>query len=132
MIPGKKLPDGSLLTSVIAPQPGDSFVGGIALSPDGAVRITDGSDPQVYANGFGLMNIGAVCVDPGGAIDHYAMGLPFTVDGRLVVQLDQPVSPGDAYVGGVRVGPLGGVYVTETPPAPFDGFSTGFDAGYGA
>ena len=44
------------------------------------------------------------------------MGLPFNVDGGLVLQVNQPVSPGDAYVGGVRVGPLGGVYAVDTTP----------------
>ena len=49
-------------------------------------------------------------------ITNYAMGLPFNVDGGLVLQVNQPVSPGDAYVGGVRVGPLGGVYAVDTTP----------------
>lgn len=131
MLFGNRTPDGALYVTTIAPQPGDTFVGGIAYTADGVMRVTDGSDPQTYSNGVGVMNIGAVCIDPGGTIDHFQGGLPCTADGRLVVQLNQPVSPGDAFVGGIRVGPLGGIYIVDgAPPVP-NGFSSGFSQGFG-
>lgn len=131
MIAGQRTSDGALYVTTIAPQPGDTFNGGIAYTPDGILRVTDGANPQVYVNGIGVMNIGAVCIDPGGIIANYQGGLPVTADGRLVVQLNQPVSPGDAYVGGIRVGPLGGIYIVDsTPPVP-NGFSNGFSNGFG-
>jgi len=68
-----------------------------------------------YVNGFKVDNDGTLQVGPP-PITHYAMGLPFNAADGLVIQLNQPESPGDAYVGGIRVGPLGGVYaVDETP-----------------
>lgn len=131
MLPGARTSDGALVITTVAPQPGDFFNSGIAMTPEGAVRVTDGAAPQVFNNGLGMMTIGALCVDPGGTIAGYQAGLPATVDGRLVVQLNQPVSPGDSFVGGIRVGPLGGVYVTDVAPPPFKGFSDGFDGGFG-
>lgn len=131
MLPGARTsPEGALLVDSVAPQPGDFFNSGIAMTADGAVRVTSGSAPQVFNNGFGLMNIGALCIAPGGTIAMYQAGLPFTVDGRLVVQLNNTPAPSDPYVGGIRVGPLGGVYVTDVAPPPFKGFSNGFDEGF--
>lgn len=83
------------------------------------------------ANGFRVGADGVLKVGPP-PIVGYAMGLPFNADGHLVVQLNVPAFPGDAYVGGIRVGPNGGVYVVDTTPPPesfgfANGFSTGFD-----
>ena len=71
---------------------------------------------MITANGFLVDDLGTLQVGNPPIID-YAMGLPFNAAGALVIQINQPVSPGDAYVGGIRVGQLGGVYaVNITPP----------------
>lgn len=72
-----------------------------------------------YANGFKVDNDGTLQVGPP-PITHYFMGLPFNAEDGLVIQLNQPESPGDAYVGGVRVGPLGGVYAVDETPVTGD------------
>ena len=73
--------------------------------------------PHYYVNGFMVDEFGTLQVGPP-PIHHYAQGLPFDNEGRLVEQLNQPESPGDAFVGGIRVGPLGGVYVVNLTPPP--------------
>ena len=72
--------------------------------------------PMITANGFLVDDLGTLQVGNPPIID-YAMGLPFNAAGALVIQVNQPVSQGDAYVGGIRVGPLGGVYAVDTNPA---------------
>jgi hypothetical protein len=76
---------------------------------------------------------GTVMVGPP-PIVGYKGGYPYNADNELVVQLNQPPVPGDVFVGGIRVGPLGGVYVIDTtPPPPADaGFSDGYSDGYDA
>jgi hypothetical protein len=100
------------------------------VTNEGSVKISP-NGPQRFDQGKGFMNNGALCTS-NEAIAGYVGGLPVTATGALKVQLNQPVSPGDAFVGGIRVGPLGGVYVTDTTPVvPFsfsNGFSTGFNA----
>lgn len=72
---------------------------------------------MITANGFLVDDLGTLQVgNP--PIINYAMGLPFNAAGALVLQINQPASPGDSVVGGIRVGPLGGVYaVNVTPPS---------------
>lgn len=125
-------PDGSLYVTTAAPTASDPRVGGVCLTPEGQVKVNI-NDPQRFDQGRGFMNNGALCVRQSGEpIAGYVGGLPVTVTGALKCQLNQPVSPGDTFVGGIRVGSLGGVYVTDTTPvAPFsfsNGFSGGFDA----
>ena len=68
-----------------------------------------------YVNGFKVDNDGTLQVGPP-PVTHYFMGLPFNAEGGLVIQVNTIPVDGDAYVGGTRVGPLGGVYaVDETP-----------------
>jgi hypothetical protein len=102
------------------------------MTQEGVVKVNI-NDPQKFDQGKGFMNNGALCVRQSGEpIAGYVGGLPVTATGALKCQLNQPVSPGDSYVGGLRVGPLGGLYIVDaTPPAP-NGFSSGFDAGFGA
>lgn len=130
MIPGSKTSEGALYITSLVPQPTSTFNGGVAVSDTGAIHVS-GLLPEVFANGLGLRNSGALCIAPGGVRAGSAMGLPFTADGRLVTQLNQPVSPSDSYVGGIRVGPLGGVYTSDVSPPPPEGFSNGFDTGFG-
>ena len=60
----------------------------------------------------------------------YKGGYPYNANDELVVQLNQPVSPGDAWVAGIRVGPLGGVYIIDVVPPTLGGFSNGFSNGF--
>ena len=131
MIAGQRTADGALYISTIAPQPDDVFVGGVAMTSQGVVRVVTAAVPQVYQNGLGMMNIGAICIAYGAPITAWENGLPFAADGRLVCQLNQPVSPGDGYVGGLRIGVLGGVYVVDTSPPLQTAWSSGFSQGFG-
>ena len=125
-------PDGSLYVVNGAAGPNDVRVGGVLVTPTGAIHV-NANAPQRFDQGKAFSNAGDLSIDLAGSpVAGYVGGLPVTANGALKCQLNQPVSPGDAFVGGIRVGPLGGVYVTDTtPPAP-NGFSSGFDAGFGA
>ena len=130
MLAGRRSDNGSIyVTETVPSQPFDE--GGLVVGPLGALYVTSTLPPQVFVNGFGARHDGRLCVAYGGPIDFFEMGLPFTDDGRLVCQLNQAVAPSDPFVGGVRVGPLGGVYTIDlTPPPEVDAFSDGFDGGF--
>jgi hypothetical protein len=131
VIPGTKSFNGALFLNTDAPEPTDVFVGGFALTDLGVIRAED-TTPIHFVNGFGVTDIGQLCIAPGGSKDNYQLGLPFTNDGRLVVQLNVTIGPADSFVGGVRVGPFGGVYALDVaPPPPVTGFSNGFSNGFG-
>ena len=129
MLAGRRSDNGSLFITE-APPLNISFNGGVAMSDLGALHVTSSLPVQVFANGFGLRHDGRLCVAYGGPIDKFEMGLPFTNAGRLVCQLNRAVAPSDPYVGGIRVGPLGGVYAIDLTPPPLEGFSSGFDGGF--
>jgi len=135
MLPGARTADGALFILDSLPEkPGASFSGGILVDPAGEIHVTSVQTVQAVANGFGLRNTGKLCIVYGFDLANavWQQGLPFDPTGRLCCQLNQPVSPGDAYVGGIRVGPLGGVYVDNAaPPVPV-GFSDGFSDGFNA
>ena len=125
-------PDGSLYVTTVAPAASDPRVGGVAVTPEGSIRVNI-NDPQRFDQGRGFMSNGALCVRQSGEpVAGYVGGLPVTATGALKCQLNQPVAPGDAFVGGIRVGPLGGVYITDTDPPPPFGFSNGFSNGFNA
>lgn len=130
MLPGARTPDGALYVTTAASQPSDKASGGVTMNALGAIYV-NANTPQKFDQGKGFMNNGDLCIDvAGGAIAGYVGGLPVTITGALKCQLNQPVSTGDAYVGGLRVGPLGGVYLVDTaPPVPFS-FSNGFSDGF--
>jgi len=129
MLPGRRSPNGSIYINDLAPPAGSPLLGGIALNDAGAIFITTAA-PTRFANGFGVTNDGRLCVSYGGPISKFAMGLPFTAAGHLVCQLNQAVQPSDPYVGGIRVGPLGGIYAIDITPPPMEAFSSGYDGGY--
>lgn len=114
MLAGRRDPEGRLDVTTDAVGVDTTLVGGVAINDVGQVHII-GSAPEVYANGFGLMNDGRLCMGTG-AIDFYREGLPFMATGQLRGQTDTVPDPDDPYVGGIRVGPLGGVYTTLIPP----------------
>lgn len=128
MIPGARTPDGAIYIWTSTPAGPQLAQGGISVRDDGSVFVMNGTGPN-SSGGHMITGAGQLCIAPGGAIDHYVNGLPVTVDGRLVTQLNQVPAPSDAWVGGIRVGPLGGVYTVDTTP-PVSGFSSGFDAGF--
>lgn len=117
MLPGSRTSEGVLYVTTTAPTASDPRVGGVCLTSDGAIKVNI-NDPQKFDQGKGFMNNGALCVrDAGEAIAGYVGGLPVTVAGALKCQLNQTPDPSDPYVGGIRVGPLGGIYITDaTPP----------------
>jgi hypothetical protein len=119
MIPGLKTPDGALYCTTVAPAAGDPVSGGVTMTHDGWVRV-NANAPQKFDQGKGFVLNGALCIDVlGSAIAGYVNGLPVTATGALKCQLNQPVSPGDAYVGGLRVGSLGGLYIVDAPPLDY-------------
>jgi hypothetical protein len=114
MLPGSRDATGAVYIIDSLPEaPGASFNGGLLVEPDGKIHVSSFLLPQVFPNGFGARNDGKLCIAYGGVIAGYNQGLPIDADGRLVCQLNQPASPGDAFVGGIRVGVLGGVYVAN-------------------
>jgi hypothetical protein len=127
--PASVAPDGSLYVTTVAPGPTDTQVGGVTVTATGAVHV-NANTPQRFDQGKAFMSNGDLCISSQ-PVAGYVGGLPVTANGALKTQLNQPVSSGDAFVGGIRVGPLGGVYITDTdPPPPFsfsNGFSNGFD-----
>ncbi len=129
MLPGRRSDNGSIFVNDAVPPAGSPLAGGIALNNLGAIYVAAAA-PTRFVNGFGVTNDGRLCVAYGGPINKFAMGLPFTNDGRLVCQLNQATVPSDPYVGGIRVGPLGGIYTIDLTPPPFSAFSTGFDQGF--
>jgi hypothetical protein len=133
MLPGLRTPNGALFVTTAAPTADDVYSGGVRMTPAGVIRV-NGNTPQRFDQGKGFMNNGALCVDLSGispVVGHVG-GLPVTALGAIKVQFNQDPSVGDAYVGRIRVGPLGGVYVVDTTPLDPEGFSTGFSEGFGA
>lgn len=130
MIPGLRTADGALYVTTAAPLASDPREGGVCMTQEGVVKVNI-NDPQKFDQGKGFMNNGALCVRQSGEpIAGYVGGLPVTATGALKCQLNQPVSPGDSYVGGLRVGPLGGLYIVDVPPLVAGGFDDGFDPGF--
>jgi len=127
MIPGLKTSDGALYCTTAAPAASDVRVGGVALTAEGWVHV-NANAPQKFDQGKAFSNNGDLSVDLSGSpIARYMNGLPLTATGALKCQLNQPVSPGDAYVGGLRVGPLGGLYIVDAAPVwtPANLFASG-------
>ena len=117
MLPGRRTNEGALFVTTAARLPTDVQVGGVTLTAEGAVHV-NGNTPQKFDQGKGFMSNGDLCVDlTGSPVVGYVGGLPVTATGALKCQASQPVSPGDSYVGGLRVGPLGGLYVVDAGSA---------------
>ena len=122
-------PDGSLYVTTAPQDATDAVVGGVRVTALGAVHV-NANTPQTFDQGKAFMLNGDLCISSQPAVGHVG-GLPVTANGALKTQVNQPVSPGDTFVGGLRVGPLGGLYITDTTPPPPNGFSGGFSNGFG-
>jgi hypothetical protein len=88
--------------------------GGIAVNGVGQVHITNVVSTK-FVNGFMVSGTGALVVSTA-AISNFLEGLPRTATGALKAQVDTVPAAKDPFVGGIRVGPLGGVYTTYTAP----------------
>ena len=131
MIPGLKTPDGALYVTTQSPAATDVQSGGVTMTADGWVHV-NGNTPQRFDQGKGFMNNGDLCIDQlGGAVVDYVGGLPVTATGALKCQLNQTPAASDPFVGGIRVGPLGGVYIVDTAPPANNPWSNGFSQGFG-
>lgn len=81
--------------------------------------------------GWRLDPLGRVVVAAQDASVVYNGGLPFNSDGSLARQIDTVPAANDPYVGGIRVGPAGGVYfTTAAPPVVLDSFSDDFSEAF--
>ena len=107
-----------------------AFLAGVRLGPQGVAKYTS-IDPRIRTVNGVPMNGDAVAFAVGGTIHHYLDGLPMTVDGRLVGQLNAVTSSSDTFVEKVRVGPLGGIYLVDVNPPVFKAWSSGFSTGFG-
>ena len=88
--------------------------GGIACNGLGQVHITNVVSDN-FVNGFMVSDTGALVVSSAATVT-YQEGLPRTATGALKAQTDTVPAATDPFVGGIRVGPLGGVYTTLTAP----------------
>lgn len=118
MLPGRRDPLGRLDVTVDAVTSNSSLLGGIAVNPSGQVHITN-TPSTLFANGFMVSPTGQLVMSTG-PIVGFLEGLPRVAGGALKGQVDTVPAASDPYVGGVRVGPLGGVYTTYTAPAVGD------------
>jgi hypothetical protein len=113
MLPGTRISTGALSFSTEVDANAVSL-NGILVNPDGAICGYDGA-PECFVGGFGLTNTGLLCIESDGTIAGYNQGLPFTSDGRLVIQADAEPSTSDAWIARTRVG-ANGVFVDGWGP----------------
>jgi hypothetical protein len=91
-----------------------TFHGGIALNEIGQVHIT-GTVSANFANGMMVSPTGQL-VFSANPIVGFKDGYPIDAAGALRGQTDTVPDPKDPFVGGIRVGPLGGIYTTLIAP----------------
>jgi hypothetical protein len=115
MLPGRRDAEGRLHITPDPILPTTTFQGGIAINPLGQVHTVSGA-PDHFVNGFGVSDKGALCIGDGGGIHAYLEGIPRTLAGKVTTQTDVAPAATDPFLGGLRIGLLGGVYVTTLPP----------------
>lgn len=118
MLPGRRDGEGRLDVTTDPVAATSTFQGGIAINPLGQVHIIN-ANPTFYSNGFGVLGTGQLCCGSE-AISFFKDGLPRTALGKLKIQTDTVPDPKDPFVGGIRVGALGGVYTTLIAPPTVD------------
>ena len=110
-----------------------SYNGGIAYNALGQmVTVVFTAADDVWNGGWRLSAKGAVVIAAQSGQPVYNGGLPFNpANGAMAAQLDVTPLASDPYVGGIRVGTLGGVYFTSaSPPSNLRSFSAGFSPGF--
>jgi len=114
MLPGRRDAQGRLDVTTDPVAATSTLRGGIACNALGQVHITNVVSDN-FVNGFMVSDTGALVMstDP---IVTYQEGLPRDALGRLRGQTDTIPAATDPYLGGIRIGPLGGVYTTLTAP----------------
>ena len=115
MLPGRRDGAGRLYTVIAAPGATSTLRGGIAHTEFNQTHITTTVSTN-FVNGFMVSATGQLVVSASAAVTELD-GLPRTATGALKYQADQTPAATDPFVGGIRVGPLGGVYTsTSVPP----------------
>ena len=114
MLPGLRDDQGRLDVTTDPVDATSTLRGGIACNALGQVHITNVVSDN-FVNGFMVSDTGQLVMSTDPIVD-YKDGLPRDASGRLRGQTDTVPAPTDPFVGGIRVGPLGGVYTTLTAP----------------
>ena len=114
MLPGLRDDQGRLDVTTDPVDATSTLRGGIACNALGQVHITNVVSDN-FVNGFMVSDTGQLVMSSDPIVD-YKDGLPRDALGRLRGQTDAVPAPTDPFVGGIRVGPLGGVYTTLTAP----------------
>jgi len=117
MLPGKRDAQGRLHVTSAPPGATSTLKGGIAVSPLGQVHYFTGF-PTKVVNGYPVDDAGMLCVVLGGVIKDYLSAIPRGANGVIIAQADVAPAATDPYVaGGLRIGPLGGLYLTSAVPS---------------
>jgi hypothetical protein len=114
MLPGRRDAEGRLDVTTDPVGATTTLKGGIAVNGVGQVHITNVVSDN-FVNGFMVSDTGALVMSTAAAVT-FLEGLPRTATGALKAQVDTVPAAKDPFVGGIRVGPLGGVYTTYTAP----------------
>lgn len=115
MLPGSVDDEGRLDVTTDPVGAGSTLHGGVALNALGQVHITNVVSDN-FVNGVMVSDTGALVMTTAPIDGPYLAGFPHKADGRLVGQVDTVPDPKDPFLGGIRVGPLGGVYTTYVAP----------------
>jgi len=115
MLPGRRDGLGRAYAIGGPPAANATFQGGIAISPLGQLYTTVAA-PSSFSNGFGVSPRGELCVGST-AIVNYLEGIPRLANGAVRTQLDVVPAATDPFLGGLRIGPVGGVYLSSAVPS---------------
>jgi hypothetical protein len=130
MLPGIRSDRGALFVTTDTPTAADPRSGGVTMNNLGALKVSTDA-PQSFEQGHGFTLDGSLCIDiAGNPVFGYINGLPVTITGALKCQLNTAFSLHDTIVGGIRVGPNGGIYLIDTTPDIPGGFDNGFSNGF--
>ena len=108
---------GELLVIVGVPPAGSPFVNGFAYQASTGRLYTTAtkSATDTFKGGVRVSALGQLVTEAGNPPDRpyfFNGGIPSSkLNSATICQFDNVPAPSDPYVGGVRVGPLGGVYL---------------------